>query len=103
MAEMYGSYSDEDLNEWERMPQNIRVLTSSAFGAWLLRRDKNMKEPKTGHWIETGNKGHIDVDSTILYQEMCDKCKGLSYFRKSFGKFVGAEYCPNCGAKMEAE
>ncbi len=44
MTEMYGIYSDEDLNEWERMPQNIRVLTSSAFGAWLLRRDKNIKK-----------------------------------------------------------
>lgn len=44
ITEMYGSFSDEDLNEWERMPQNIRVLTSSAFGAWLLRRDKKMRE-----------------------------------------------------------
>ena len=37
---MYGSYSDADLNDWERLPMNASVLTSSAFGAWLLRRDE---------------------------------------------------------------
>ena len=37
---MYGSYSDADLNDWERFPMNANVLTSSAFGAWLLRRDE---------------------------------------------------------------
>lgn len=37
---MYGSYSDSDLNDWERFPIPSNVLTSSAFGAWLLRRDE---------------------------------------------------------------
>ena len=37
---MYGSYSDADLNDWEKFPMNASVLTSSAFGAWLLRRDE---------------------------------------------------------------
>ncbi len=92
MTEMYGSYSDEDLNEWERMPQNIRVLTSSAFGAWLLRRDKNKKEqePKTGHWIVVPGMN-----------EQCSKCGKffpLSYFK---GRPFEINYCPNCGAKME--
>ena len=40
IEKMYGSYSDADLNDWERLPLNSRVLTSSAFGAWLLRRDE---------------------------------------------------------------
>ncbi len=70
-----------------------------------LKDYKRLKEqePKTGHWIETGNIGHIDIDNVILYQEMCDKCKGLSYFRRSADKLIGARNCPNCGAKMESE
>lgn len=40
IEKMYGSYSDADLNDWERFPMNASVLTSSAFGAWLLRRDE---------------------------------------------------------------
>lgn len=40
IEKMYGSYSDADLNDWERFPMNANVLTSSAFGAWLLRRDE---------------------------------------------------------------
>lgn len=35
----YGSFSDEDLNEWERLPMPSIVLTSKIFGAWLIRRD----------------------------------------------------------------
>jgi hypothetical protein len=38
---MYGSYSDEDLNDWQQFPLVSSVLTSSLFGAWLMRRDEN--------------------------------------------------------------
>ena len=44
IEKMYGSYSDADLNDWERFPMNANVLTSSAFGAWLLRRDERRDE-----------------------------------------------------------
>ena len=38
---MYGSYSEEDLNDWQEFPLVASVLTSSLFGAWLMRRDEN--------------------------------------------------------------
>lgn len=38
---MYGSYSDADLDHWQNLPMNSYVLTQSAFGAWLMRRDEN--------------------------------------------------------------
>ena len=44
MSKMYGSYSDDDLNDWERLPLNAMVLTSSAMGAWLKRRDENKRK-----------------------------------------------------------
>ena len=37
----YGSYSNADLDDWQKFPQVSSVLTSSAFGAWLMRRDEN--------------------------------------------------------------
>ena len=40
LSKQYGSYTDADLNDWQMLPENSRVLTSSAFGAWLLRRDE---------------------------------------------------------------
>lgn len=40
MSKQYGSYIDADLNDWQMLPENSRVLTSSAFGAWLMRRDE---------------------------------------------------------------
>ena len=36
-----GSYSDADLTDWERLPLPSKVLTQSAFGAWLMRRDEH--------------------------------------------------------------
>lgn len=33
MSKQYGSYTDADLNDWQMLPENSRVLTSSAFGA----------------------------------------------------------------------
>ena len=44
MSKMYGSYSDDDLNDWERLPSNEMVLTSSGMGAWLKRRDENKRK-----------------------------------------------------------
>ena len=38
---IYGSYTDADLDHWQSLPMNSHVLTQSAFGAWLLRRDEN--------------------------------------------------------------
>lgn len=38
---IYGSYTDADLDHWQSLPMNSKVLTQSAFGAWLLRRDEN--------------------------------------------------------------
>lgn len=97
MAEMYGSYSDEALNEWERMPQNIRVLTSSAFGAWLLRRDKRVKEqePKIGHW----EPKYPTREEVIYCQEryFCSNCKGFVVDRISRLEF---KFCPNCGCRI---
>lgn len=37
----YGSYSDADLTDWEHLPLPSKVLTESAFGAWLMRRDEH--------------------------------------------------------------
>lgn len=87
---------DINENHHGQMPNHIN------HQIWQEIKDLPSVKPKAERWIETGNKGHIDVDNTILYQEMCGKCQCLSYFRKSCNLLMGASYCPNCGAKMEA-
>ena len=42
----YGSYTDEDLNDWQILPAVAPILTSSQFGAWLMRRDKRRDKKK---------------------------------------------------------
>lgn len=53
----------------------------------------------TGHWIQT-NEFFINQDGQFIYKFICSECKSLSYFRKSNKKAIGANVCPNCGAKM---
>lgn len=62
MTKMYGSYSDEDLNEWEKF--NAILLTSSAFGAWLMRRDEKRDKRK----LEQAKA------ELALEQEPCEDC-----------------------------
>ena len=57
---------------------------------------------KTGRWIQT-NEFFINQDGQFIYKFICSECKSLSYFRKSNKKAIGANVCPNCGAKMEVE
>ena len=59
-------------------------------------------QPKTGHWIQT-NEFFINQDGQFIYKFICSECKSLSYFRKSNKKAIGANVCPDCGAKMESE
>jgi hypothetical protein len=89
---MYGSLSDEDLNEWERLPSVMCVLCSAQMGAWLLRRDENKEksEHKTGRWK------FIVYDANRIGHYECTECHWNVLMNVS-------DYCPHCGAKMEVE
>lgn len=63
-----------------------------------IELDEDEKE-KVGHWIQT-NESFINQDGQFIYNFICSECKSLSYFRKSNKKVIGANVCPNCGAKM---
>ena len=74
---MYGSYSDADLNDWERFPMNAKVLSSSAFGAWLLRRDKAILKSDYENRLKADKidmleklKSEIEEKSIIDYEEV---------------------------------
>ena len=93
----YGSYSDADLNDWERFPINASVLTSSAFGAWLLRRDERRDKaiPKADYEnrlktdmvamlielkaeieeLDTPNNGDAYMTCSEIIQQKIDKLK----------------------------
>jgi len=55
---------------------------------------------KIGHWVETGRMFEAN-DNQLVYEVLCDKCKGLSYFRKSENELIGAKHCPCCGLQMD--
>ena len=67
---------------------------------FLKSRPSVNPQPKTGHWIQT-NEFFINQDGQFIYKFICSECKSLSYFRKSNKKAIGANVCPNCGAKMQ--
>ena len=52
--------------------------------------EKQMQEPKTGHWIEVTNSrgGHE-----------CDACHDYAPSFQSGNEYL-SPFCPNCGAKM---
>lgn len=68
MDKKYGSYTNEDINDWEKLPENIRVLTSSGFGAWLLRRDERK-----------GNRDLINELEKIKTKIECNMQKSNDY------------------------
>lgn len=57
---------------------------------------------RTGQWEQTGDI-FINKRGQFVYQFICSECDALSHFRKSNKKIIGADICPNCGAKMGGE
>ena len=94
-------------NQWQELKETITEMRDNdgtgtqqevcKFLANLMDiLEKQMQEPKTGHWIE---KEGFDGDT---YYD-CSECG------ESFCLIDGTptdnlyNYCPNCGAKMESE
>ncbi len=52
-----------------------------------------------GHWIYTGVK-FPNWEGQVVSEAICSECNEISYFRRAFDKYIGANICPNCGADM---
>lgn len=57
---------------------------------------------KKGKWIDT-TEISTNKRGQIVHEVICSECNGISYFRGMDGKYIGANFCPNCGAEMESE
>ena len=57
---------------------------------------------KTGHWIDT-DVTILNRQGYLVHEVICSECDGISYFRSMGNKYIGANYCPNCGAKMDED
>jgi hypothetical protein len=55
-----------------------------------------------GRWIYTGVK-FPNWEGQVVSEAICSECNGISYFRRAFDKYIGANICPNCGADMTGE
>lgn len=58
--------------------------------------EKQMQEPKTGHWIEDTNGTYTDNHDTWE----CSECGHAQILLEGTPKDNDYNYCPNCGAKM---
>lgn len=89
MTKTYGSYTDADLNDWERFPMNANVLTSSAFGAWLWRRDERRDAKVLESKLKQlkANIEEYEADCSLRLDEddetckKCDKAQFSSIYR----------------------
>ena len=60
------------------------------------------QEQRKGHWIET-KEISTNRRGQIVHEVICSECSGIAYFRSMGNKYIGANLCPNCGAKMGVE
>jgi len=79
---------------------NVEDVTQDIISDILTLLSVKPQEPKIGRWIQT-NEFFINQDGQFIYKFICSECKSLFYFRKSNKKAIGANVCPNCGAKMQ--
>lgn len=100
--------TNEELNIWERSTGVIEVLTCKEFGAWLHRRDMNIKAQalEAQQTCENINEDYADCD-----QFKCSECQielqdwhrverdeddgDITYHEYEF------RYCPNCGRRVK--
>ena len=57
---------------------------------------------KKGKWIDT-DVTLLNRQGYIVHEVICSECNGISYFRKMGDKYIGANLCPNCGARIVKE
>ena len=57
----------------------------------------NQLRPKTGKWLPDD-----EDDPRLVIPIRCSVCHSRAHFEDWNRRFVLSEYCPHCGAKMEA-
>lgn len=115
-----GVLDAEDINTVFRMlpPEQPEITHEQAVGylqstGWMQSHDLQMMldgihkfttqpERIKGRWIYTGVK-FPNWDGQVISEAFCSECNGISYFRRAFDKYIGANICPNCGADMRGE
>ena len=55
---------------------------------------------KKGKWIDT-TEISTNKRGQIVHEVICSECNGISYFRAMGDKYIGANFCPNCGSRNE--
>ena len=77
----YGGFSNLPLNDKSRVDEITNCI------AIVVNEPPATSQPKIGHWI--------NIDAT---HSKCDRCEAVFEIASENGE---ANYCPNCGAKME--
>lgn len=79
---------------WERVQDGYVPLGISKF----LIQGNPYEERPTGHWIDGYKSINCSVCGKIAYSK-------IEYSWNCFGEYVQvkSDYCPHCGARMEAK
>lgn len=91
------------LNEIESIPPT-QPTTSDCLGCNCPKMERlcGQSEHIKGRWIYTGVK-FPNWEGQVISEAFCSECNGISYFRRAFDKYIGANICPNCGADMRGK
>lgn len=88
MSKKYGFFYEEDLDYWERLPLVSNVLTSSYMGAWLLRRQGNIKK-------QTGERLCEIIARNVIVNESLGEDKNAKAYNQGLevAMEIIKEYC----------
>ena len=98
-------FADSDRGFYENnvTPRNPQEIAKNKWGERAEGAERALEilkryvaEPRTGHWIFGKGDGRTCVDGHI-----CSVCKTSYHTQVPY--FAEYKYCPNCGAKMEAD
>lgn len=81
---------------------DVGVLDAEDINTVFRMLPPEQPERIRGRWIYTGVK-FPNWEGQIVSEAICSECNGISYFRRAFDKYIGANICHNCGADMTGE
>lgn len=104
LEEVCGAVSDvrQDMIDMIKQLPSEQPSASDCWGCNCPKMERlcGQSEHIKGRWIYTGVK-FPNWEGQVISEAFCSECNGISYFRRVFDKYIGANICPNCGAEME--
>lgn len=93
-------WCDKHLKYASQMERNRRCEKFETISGQVAKLSPVTPARKKGKWIDT-DATILNRQGYLVHEVICSECNSISYFRTMGNKYIGANYCPNCGTKME--